>query len=230
MVIFLKIPRSCLLSFFLGVGGGFLIALLLPQIAVAGHMFQVENVQRLVIMRGVKGDLWLVFEIFFRNFSIALLLTIFPILLVSHSLVYRKRYRFKSGDPKLRMRSELQLVLTMYSVAILFAYGFFVFGFHLAFVFMENSTQGLLSSILYLVPHGILETFCIASAASTAIIIRNSWIENLGSGSPLSWVRVHKKSYANYLFLLLTILLLSAFLEVYVSLAFMKSITGALGF
>jgi hypothetical protein len=218
------------LSFFLGVGGGFLVALLLPQIARAGYMFQVENVQRLLIGGGVKGGLWLVFEIFIRNFSIALLLMVLPILLVSHSLAYRKRYRFNSGDPRLRMRSELQLVLTMYSVAILFAYGFFVFGFHLAFVFVESSIQGLMSSILYLIPHGILETFGIASAASTAIIIKNNWIENLGSESSLSWIRVHKNSYANYLLLLLIILLLSAFLEVYVSLSFMKSLIRVLGF
>lgn len=115
------------------------------------------------------------------------------------------------------MRKELHITLTMYSTAILLAYGFFVFGIFLASVFTRNSFHGLVIWILYLVPHGILETSAMIMAASTGIAIRDNWLKNYDPTISSHWRQVSKRDYANCLAFLAIVLLLSAFLEVYVS-------------
>jgi len=119
--------------------------------------------------------------------------------------------------PSCGNEKEIHLTLTMYSTAILLAYGFFVFGIFLAFVFTRDSFHGLVIWTLYLVPHGVIETLAMIMAMSTGIVVRDSWLKNFDTTISSHWRQVSKRDYASCLVLLIVALLLSAFLEVYVS-------------
>lgn len=215
---FLRIRNFALKLFFSGVGAGFLITLTIPELGRFYYAFQVRQAEQLTrIYQGVTGNLWMTLSIFLRNLSIACLMTLLPVLLVYQTRAYRKRYPYKSGAQRTMMRKELHITLTMYSAAILFAYGFFVFGIFLASVFTSDSFHGLVIWILYLVPHGILETTAMIMAASTGIAIRDSWLRNYDLAISGHWRRVCNRDYAYCLAFLMIVLLLSAFLEVYVS-------------
>jgi hypothetical protein len=204
--------------FFIGVGAGFLITLTIPELGRLYYAFQVRQAEQLTrIYPGVVGNPWMTLNIFLRNLSIACLMALLPVLLVHQTLAYRKRYPYKSADHRTMMRKELHITLTMYSTAILLAYGFFVFGIFLASVFTRDSFHGLVIWILYLVPHGILETSAMIMAASTGIAIRDNWLKNYDPTISSHWRQVSKRDYANCLAFLAIVLLLSAFLEVYVS-------------
>jgi len=223
MSAFLKIPKLGMQSFFLGFVSGFLAASISPKFGRAYYAFCLGQANQLNAAPGVAAsDVWLTLTIYLRNLSIALLITIFPLLLVYQTLAYRKKYPFKSGDFVQRVKSELHVVLTMYSISVLFAYGFAVFGLFLASVFVENSFQGLMQWSLYLVPHGILETLGMISAASTGLVVRDSWLRDFNPEFQNSWRQVPKRIYEDQLLFLLIILLISAFLEVYVSRGFVK--------
>ena len=226
---FLRTPKVSLKSFFLGFTFGFLVTLILPEIGEANYAFQLGQVKWLknayAGMMGGVDDMCLALTIFSRNFSIALLIAIIPLVLICYTLSYRNRHPFKSGNPQQRSKKEIYFILTMYSIAILFAYGFHVFGLFLAYIFMESSFQGLLRWSLYFVPHGILETLGMVLAASTSIAIRDYWVSNLNRSFTNLWKEIPHRSYVNYLFILLIIFLSSAFLEVYVSRRFMEFVS-----
>jgi len=210
-------------SFFLGFVSGFSAALISPELGGAYYTFCLGQANQLNAAYTVAAsDVWLTLTIYLRNFSIALLITIFPLLLVYQTLAYRKRYPFKSGNFSQRLKNELHLVLTMYSISILFAYGFAVFGLFLASIFTANSFQGLMQWALYLVPHGILETLGMISSASIGLVVRDNWLRDFDPESRNSWRHVPKRIYAAQLLFLSIILLISAFLEVYVSRGFVK--------
>jgi len=209
--------------FFIGVGAGFVITLIIPELGRLYFTFQLQQVEQLMrIYPGVAENLWMAVNIFLRNLSIAFLMALLPVLLVYQTVAYRKRYPYKSGDHRVEMKNEVNLTLTIYSTAILLVYGFFVFGIFLAFVFTRDSLNGLVIWIIYLVPHGILETSVMIMAASTGIVIRDSWLRNFDTTISSLWRQVSKRDYAIYLVLLVVVLLASAFLEVYVSKGLMQ--------
>ena len=215
---FLRIRSFAVILFLIGVGTGFVITLMIPEIGRLYFEFQLRQVEQLTrIYPGVAGNLWMALTVFLRNLSIAFLMALLPVLLVYQTLAYRKRYPYKSADLRTEMRKEVHLMLTMYSTAILLAYGFFVFGIFLASVFTRDSFHGLVIWILYLLPHGILETSAMIIAASTGIVIRDSWLKNFDPTISSHWRQVSKRDYATCLVFLLIVLFASAFLEVYVS-------------
>ena len=215
---FLRIRGFAVMLFLIGVGAGFVITLMIPEIGRLYFAFQLRQAEQLTrIYPGVVGNLWMTLNVFLRNLSIAFLMALLPVLLVYQTLAYRKRYPYKSADLRTEMRKEVHLMLTMYSTAILLAYGFFVFGIFLASVFTRDSFCGLGIWILYLLPHGILETSAMIVAASTGIVIRDSWLKNFDPTISSHWRQVSKRDYAYCLVFLLVALLASAFLEVYVS-------------
>ena len=215
---FLRMRSFAVMLFLIGVGAGFVITLMIPEIGRLYFAFQLRQAEQLTrIYPGVVGNLWMALNIFLRNLSIAFLMALLPVLLVYQTLAYRKRYPYKSGVHRTEMKNEVHLTLTIYSTAILLAYGFFVFGIFLAFVFTRDSFNGLVIWIIYLVPHGILETSAMIMAASTGIVIRDSWLKNFDTTISSHWRQVSKRDYAICLVLLVVVLLASAFLEVYVS-------------
>jgi len=215
---FLRIRGFAVMLFLIGVGAGFAITLMIPEIGRLYFAFQLQQVEQLTsIDPGVVGNLWMALNVFLRNLSVASLIALLPVLLVYQTLAYRKRYPYKSADHRAEMKKEIHLTLTMYSTAILLAYGFFVFGIFLAFVFTRDSFHGLVIWTLYLVPHGVIETLAMIMAMSTGIVIRDSWLKNFDTTISSHWRQVSKRDYASCLVLLIVALLLSAFLEVYVS-------------
>ena len=226
---FLRMRSFAVMLFLIGVGAGFVITLMIPEIGRLYFAFQLRQVEQLTrIYPGVVGNLWMAVNVFLRNLSIAFLMALLPVLLVYQTLAYRKRYPYKSGDHRTKMREELHLTLTMYSTSILLTYGFFVFGIFLAFVFTLDSFHGLVIWVLYLVPHGILETSAMIMAGSTGIVIRDCWLKNFDPTISSHWEQVSKRGYTTYLVFLLVVLLMSAFLEVYVSRNLMQLLVGTL--
>jgi uncharacterized membrane protein SpoIIM required for sporulation len=218
---FLRASGTTLKSFFLGLVSGLLFTSLLPRIGDAYFTFQLRQAELLKPVYGpIVGNVRLAFMIFLRNYLIALLIAILPLILVCHTLNYRLSHPFKSADPLTKLRKEINCVLTVYPVAVLFAYGFFVFGVFLAHVFTAGSIGGLLQWILYLIPHGILETFGMILAASSSMAIRDHWLQSPEESPSGFWRVVPKRSYVSYLLFLLIIFLSSAFLETYVSKVF----------
>ncbi len=220
---FLTIRGLALKVFFGGIGSGFIIASMIPDLARIYFAFQVRQVEQLAkVCPGTLAGPWIASIIGLRNLSIACLMALLPVLLIYQTRAYRKRYPYKSGDYSTKLREELHPLLTMYSVSILFAYGFFVFGLFFASVYAQGSFSELLKWILYLIPHGILETSAMIVAGSTGFIVRDSWIEGFGSTSSSHATQKCKRDYATSLILLSIVLILSAFLEVYVSKDFME--------
>jgi len=219
----LKLPKVSLNSFFLGVASGFSAALILPEFGEAYYKLSLVQAERLkAVFAGASWNVWLTLTIYLRNVAIALLLAIIPLALVYHAIAYRKRYPFKSGDFSQKLIDEIRLTLTLYSISTLFAYGFVVFGLFLAFVFVENSFSGLIRWTLYLMPHGVLETFSMISAASTGIIIREKWLRDFDVRSFSFWKQIPRRDYVTYLLWLSIVLFISALLEVYVSTGLMQ--------
>jgi|GEM_PF-2176877 len=227
---FFRLPGMGLKLFILGVASGFLVALALPEVGTATYAFQLAQAARLNVgYVGGAGLMTVASMIFLRNFSVALLIAVIPLILIKHTLSYRKRRPYKSGDRNLKLRNEIYFVLTFYSVSVLFAYGFSVFGLFLAYVFLKDSFKGLLLWVSYLVPHGILETLGIILSASTSIVIGNSWLRNPRPSTNNLWNGISKKDYVCYLLFLLVIFSSSAILETNVSMRFMQLIARALG-
>jgi Stage II sporulation protein M len=222
---FLRIRSYALTLFFMGVGFGFVTTLVVPEIGRHYFAFQLQQVEQFAgIHQGVSANLWMAMSLFLRNLSIAFLIALLPLVLVYQTLAYRKRYPYKSSDYHAEIRKELHLTLTMYSTAVLVAYGFFVFGIFLAYIFIQDSFHGLMIWILYLVPHGVLEISAMIIAASTGIVIRDSWLNDFDTNITSHWRRVSKRNYATCLIILTVVLLASAFLEVYISRQLMKTL------
>jgi uncharacterized membrane protein SpoIIM required for sporulation len=222
---FLRIPKSCLITFFLGALFGFSICLVFPGFGKAGYAFQLQQANWLGgAYSGVVQQFRFTSMIYLRNCLIAILIAILPFALLQHALAYRRKHPFKSTDFNLALRNEIHVSLTMYSIATLFAYGFFVFGLFLGSVFALDSFRGLLQWSVYLVPHGILETFVIISAASRGILIRDDWLRNFNPLFPDSLKPLPWRGYLGYLFTIAILLIFSSFLEVYVSRGFVDFI------
>lgn len=218
---FLKPSRTTLTSFVLGLTSGLLFASVLPKVGDAYFTFQLRQAELLKPVNGpIVGNVGIALMIFLRNYSIALLFAVSPLVLVYHTLNYRHRHPFKSAEPLRKLIKEINYILTIYPVAVLFAYGFFVFGIFLAHIFNVGSLWDLLQWILYLIPHGILETFGMILAASSSMPLRDHWLQNLEQSPSGFWRKVPKKEYLTYLLFLSMIFLSSAFLETYVSRAF----------
>jgi len=231
MTPFLKVPSLSLKSFFSGVAMGFLIVLLLHGVGEAWYSYQLRQTSGLTTTHdGAFGKVSLVLTIFSRNFSIALLLALLPLMLIYHTLVYRSKRPFKSGDFVQRLTKEIHFTLTMYSVSVIFVYGAIVFGFFLAYVLNEYSFPGFLQLVLYLIPHGFLETYGILLAASAGIILRDAWLRNPEQKFSTFWGKISKREYFGSFLFLFVILFLSAVVEVYFSRGFMKFSYGILAF
>ncbi|MCX6658931.1 MAG: stage II sporulation protein M [Candidatus Bathyarchaeota archaeon] len=231
MTPFLKVPGLSLKSFFSGVAMGFFIVLLLRGVGEAWYSYQVRQISGLTTTHaGAFGKAGLVLAIFSRNFSITLLLTLLPLILMYHTLVYRSKRPFKSGDFAQRLAQEIHFTLTIYSVSVVFVYGAVVFGFFLAYVLNEYSFPGLFQLILYFIPHGFLETYGILLAASAGIIMRDAWLRNPEARFSAFWRKISKREYFGSFLFLLVILFLSAVVEVYFSRGFMKFSYGVLAF
>jgi hypothetical protein len=231
MTPYLRIPSLSLKSFFSGVAIGFLIVLLIHGVGEAWYSYQLRQATGLTTTHaGAFGKTGLVLAIFSRNFSIALLLALLPLMLIYHTLAYRSKRPFRSGDFTQRLTREINFTLTMYSVSVLFIYGAFVFGFFLGFVLSEYSFPRFFHFVLYFVPHGFLETFGILLAASAGIIIRDAWLRHPSEKFSAFWREIPKREYFGSFLFLLVIFFLSAVVEVYFSRGFMKFLYEALAF
>ena len=224
---FIRPQPVAYLCLFAGFASGFLAALIFPRIGWAGFAFQLGQAQNLrSLPSGGLGFLVLVFQIFVRNYAIALLIAAIPLVLLRYTLHYRKRRPYRSGDFGIKLKKEISFVLTIYPLSVIFSYGFIVLGLFLAFVFLRGSFTRLLIWVLYLIPHGFLEIFGLISSASASLVVRDACLGSHGSVLSSLWSRIPRRSYASYLAFLLLIFLFSAILEVYVSQKFMDFARG----
>ena len=177
---FLRVSKIGLISFFSGFAAGFLVALIFPRIGEANYMFHLGQAGWLkaVYPQPEVYASTISLMIFLRNYSVGLLFAISPLILIYYTAYYRKRYPFRCEDPLSKLSREIYLILTVYPISVLFAYGFAVFGLFLGFILLENSFGELLRWITYLVPHGLIEILGIILAASTSIVIRDICLRN----------------------------------------------------
>jgi len=227
---FLRIRKASLAIFFSGLTFGVLLVSILPEAGRVNFLFQLGQVGWLrTAQAGLSGNLILVLMISVRNYAIALLMAVTPIILIAYTLNYRKRRPFGSGDNLQRIVREIKLELTIYPASVLFAYGFVVFGLFLAYVFSMRSLYGLTRWCFYLVPHGIAETAGIILAASTSYVIKDSWLRNPGLSFSAFCQKMPRRSYVNYLVFLMLVFVSSAFLEVFVSRGFTAFLCKLIG-
>ena len=86
---FLRIRGFAVMLFLIGVGAGFAITLMIPEIGRLYFTFQLQQVEQLTsIHPGVVGNLWMALNVFLRNLSVASLIALLPVLLVYQTLAY----------------------------------------------------------------------------------------------------------------------------------------------
>ncbi|WP_455279729.1 stage II sporulation protein M [[Eubacterium] cellulosolvens] len=220
---FLKISRIGLAIFFIGFSIGFALTLLLPDIGRANYAFQMNQANWLkTLYTGKEVDLYFIsMMIFLRNLLIALLFAISPLVLIQYILRYRSKHQFEY-DHLNKLCNEVYWLLTLYSLSILFMYGFIVYGLFFGFILIEKSIYGFIQWLIYLIPHGILETLGIILAASTGLIIRNIWLRNPVKSFQIFWNKIPSIDYIKYLLILMIIFLISSLIEVNISNTFMQ--------
>ena len=222
---FLRIPRIGLIIFFTGFSAGFILTLLLPEIGKANYAFQINQANWLkTLYTGKERDLHFIsLIIFLRNLMIALLLAISPLVLIQYILKYRSNNNFKN-DHLQKLKSEISKLLSLYSLSVLFTYGFLVYGLFFGFILIEKSVHEFVLWLIYFIPHGILETLGIILAASTALIMRNIWLKNPENNFQIFWKKIPNIVYIKYLIILITIILISSLIEVNISNKLLESV------
>ena len=155
----LRMPKIGLIIFFIGLSIGFFLTLLLPEIGTANYVFQMNQANWLkTFYTGKEVDTYFIsLMIFIRNFMIASLFTVSPLVLIQYILKYRIKHQFESEHMH-KLGNEISRLLTLYSLSVLFIYGFFVYGLFFGFILIQKSVYGLTQLLIYLIPHGILET------------------------------------------------------------------------
>lgn len=222
---FLRIPRIGLIIFFIGLSIGFFLTLLLPEIGTANYAFQMNQADWLKTFYTVKEmDMYFIsLMIFIRNFSIALLFAVSPLVLILYILKYRSRHQFKSEHMQ-KLGNEISRLLTLYSLSVLFMYGFFVYGLFFGFILIQKSVYGLTQLLFYLIPHGILETLGIILAASTGLILKNIWLMNPQISFKIFWKKLPSNNYFKFIVILIFIFIISGFIEANITNTFMEYI------
>ena len=215
---FFKFSRLGLVVFFLGFSIGFVLTLLLPEIGKANYDFQVNQANWLkTFYTGKEVDLYFIsLMIFFRNLIIALLFAISPLVLMQYILKYRSKHQFEY-DHLDKLGIEIYRLLTLYSLSVLFMYGFLVYGLFFGFILIEYSTHDLIRWLIYFIPHGIIETLGIILAASTGLIMSNIWLKTPEETFKIYWNKIPSINYIKYLIILIIIFLISSLIEVNIS-------------
>jgi len=222
---FLRIPRIGLIIFFIGLSTGFFLTLLLPDIGTANYVFQMNQADWLkTFYTGKEIDTYFIsLMIFIRNLSIALLFAVSPLVLILYTLKYRSKHQFKSENMQ-KLGNEISRLLSLYSLSVLFIYGFFVYGLFFGFILIQKSVHGLTQWMIYLIPHGILETLGIILAASTGLILKNIWLTNPQLSFKIFWKNLPSKNYLEFIIVLIFIFMISGFIEVNITNIFLEYI------
>ncbi|WP_455282298.1 stage II sporulation protein M [[Eubacterium] cellulosolvens] len=222
---FLRIPRIGLIIFFIGFSIGFFLTLLLPDIGTANYVFQLNQADWLkTFYTGKEMDTYFIsLMIFIRNLSIALLFAVSPLVLILYILKYRSKHQFKYEHMQ-KLGHEISRLLSLYSFSVLFIYGFFVYGLFFGFILIQKSVYGLTQLLIYLIPHGILETLGIILAASTGLILKNIWLTNPQLSFKIFWKNLLSKNYLIFIIVLIFIFMISGFIEVNITNIFLEYI------
>jgi uncharacterized membrane protein SpoIIM required for sporulation len=123
-----------------------------------------------------------------------------------------------------KLGNEISRLLTLYSLSVLFIYGFFVYGLFFGFILIQKSVYGLTQLLIYLIPHGILETLGIILAASTSLILKNIWLMNPQISFKIFWKKLPSNNYLRFIVILIFIFIISGFIEVNITNTFMEYI------
>jgi uncharacterized membrane protein SpoIIM required for sporulation len=78
--------------------------------------------------------------------------------------------------------------------------------------------------LIYLIPHGILETLGIILAASTGLILKNIWLTNPQLSFKIFWKNLPSKNYLIFIIVLIFIFMISGFIEVNITNIFLEYI------
>lgn len=154
---------------------------------------------------------------------IALLFAISPLVLIQYILKYRSKHHFEYEHLQ-KLGKEIYRLLTLYSLSVLFMYGFLVYGLFFGFILIEQSVHGLIRWLIYFIPHGIIETLGIIIAASTGLIIRNIWLKHQETNYKIFWKKIPSINYIKYLIILIIIFLISSLIETNITNKFLKII------
>ena len=222
---FLKFSRLGLVVFFIGFSIGFILTSLLPEIGKANYAFQMNQANWLkTFYTGKEVDLYFIsLMIFLRNLMIALLFAISPLVLIQYILKYRSKYQFEHEHLE-KVGNEISRLLNLYSLSVLFIYGFLVYGLFFGFILIEQSFHGLTRWLIYFIPHGIIETLGIILAASTGLIIRNIWLKNPETVYKIFWKKIPSNNYIKYLIILIIIFFISSLIEGNITNKFVETI------
>jgi uncharacterized membrane protein SpoIIM required for sporulation len=222
---FFKFSRIGLIVFFIGFSIGFILTSLLPGIGKSNYAFQMNQANWLkTFYTGKEVDLYFIsLMIFLRNLMIALLFAISPLVLIQYILKYRSKHQFEYEHLQ-KLGKEIYRLLTLYSLSVLFMYGFLVYGLFFGFILIEQSVNGLIQWLIYFIPHGIIETLGIIFAASTGLIIRNIWLINPEINYKLFWKKIPSINYMKYLIILIIIFFISSLIEVNITNKFVETI------
>jgi uncharacterized membrane protein SpoIIM required for sporulation len=221
----------CLAVFLLAIPLGIGTSYAAPWFADAYVRFIINRVlSTLVTPAGTPVGIREVLIVFANNLVPVLIGFFSPFLLAEYNVRYAMRYRDrymrapKSTHARSRLYSELYENLTLLSLAITFAIGFFVFGIFTASLWQHGGVTLLERGLIEIAPHAPFETVALLLSSSTALCVRDRLLIALNSDQDA----VHKamntlkqvrtvRNVVSSLMIPVLLLALSAIVEVYVS-------------
>jgi hypothetical protein len=148
----------------MGILCGFVVSALFPIIRESYALFYTSDVIAYTSKLYSNFERFGLFiAIFSRNFTLVAILTLGPFF-IAHQCI--------------KQNKEPQLLLTLFTICSILAYGFFPYGLFLGHLFFEYQILTFLKWMLYFIPHGFFETFIILAAGSTGMEIKERFLKN----------------------------------------------------
>lgn len=159
-----SVNRFVLFLFLVGILCGLVISALFPIIRESYAIFYTSDVMTYTSKLYNNFERFGLFiAIFSRNFTLAAILTLGPFFIAYQCIKQNK---------------ESQLLLTLFTICSILAYGFFPYGLFLSHLFFEYQISTFLRWMLYFIPHGFFETFIILAVGSTGMEIKERFSKN----------------------------------------------------
>ena len=210
----------CLAVFGVAIPVGLLFSLAVPQAAGLYVQFMARRVfSSMGMPAGAPLGLREVFVVLVNNLIPVVAGFSFPPLIVAQNLSYAAR---KPGKYRRRsVFSELRLNLSLFGLALAFAFGFVVFGVFFGYLLRLGGPALLVRGLTVISIHAPFEVSAILLSASVALGLRDSIQDEQGDPRVMLravlWPLVKSRRMALSLILVVVLLVLGAFLEVYVS-------------
>ncbi len=233
--------RTCGVAFLIGAPAGFGLAYLLPALGAQYVRFlQARTVSSLGTPAGVPLGFPHMAIIFLNNLVPVLIGFALPFLLANYAVHFSKDRgpsRLARSLGKVLARAqvkpaalEVYVTLSILAVAVSFFQGLFLIGLFPGYLMEAFGLRAFQLAVVYVLPHAPLEFLGIVLATSSALTLRDLLVASIESGGIEGARSVlglwHSKKLGLSLLAVSVILLVAAFLEVFVSARLLSAVSG----